>query len=299
MPDRTRNPRPHAAQGVAVRRGFAVRPGFTLTELLVVIGLIVLILALALPAFNFITGTKSVDGAINVVSAFISRARVEALATQKITGVFFYTDPVTQRRALAMVQEDATQLLPGDAQYVEVYLDLMDREPTLLPVGIDVQVVNDATSAASGKGDRYLGFNNTKAVPANGTVAVSYGGAILFDSSGRLISPRWGLRTLRISGTTRNLTSMGRLMYPQATLQNPPGINNIAPANDPPVRGGLGFVLFDNELFNNAGYSVIDPQIRASGSAYTTAEEAEEAWLDENATPLLINRYNGTLVRGQ
>ena len=26
---------------------------------------------------------------------------------------------------------------------------------------------------------------------------------------------------------------------------------------------------------------------------------AEETWLDQNSTPLLINRYNGTIVRGQ
>jgi hypothetical protein len=36
-----------------------------------------------------------------------------------------------------------------------------------------------------------------------------------------------------------------------------------------------------------------------SGGAYAPAERNEEAWLDNNSTPLMINRYNGTLVRGE
>ncbi|MDW8261313.1 MAG: prepilin-type N-terminal cleavage/methylation domain-containing protein, partial [Phycisphaerales bacterium] len=79
--------------------------GFSLTELLIVIALIVLVMALALPAFNFITGTRSVEGAINTVNAVLGQARLEALASQKLTGLWFYIDPVSQRRAMALVQE--------------------------------------------------------------------------------------------------------------------------------------------------------------------------------------------------
>lgn len=67
------------------------------------------------------------------------------------------------------------------------------------------------------------------------------------------------------------------------------------------LRSALGFVLVEQERFNNAGGSLIDSQIdSATAGVYANGPESrEEAWLDENATPLLINRYNGTLVKGQ
>ena len=50
------------------------RAAFTMTEILIVIALIVLIMGLAVPAFNLITGTRSVDAAENVVTAMLGRA---------------------------------------------------------------------------------------------------------------------------------------------------------------------------------------------------------------------------------
>src|SRR5262245_47771689 len=66
------------------------RSAFSLTEILIVIALIVLLLALALPAFNFITGGRSIDGAMNGMSAFLARARTEAVGVQEMRGVMFY-----------------------------------------------------------------------------------------------------------------------------------------------------------------------------------------------------------------
>ena len=40
-----------------------------------------------------------------------------------------------------------------------------------------------------------------------------------------------------------------------------------------------------------------DPQF--AGGGYDDDEAREERWLDQNATPVLINRYNGTLIRGE
>src|SRR3954471_20065455 len=79
------------------------RSAFSLTELLIVITLIVIVLALALPAFNFITGSKSTDAAQNQVSAMLGRARNEAIGVQELRGVFFYLDPATDKYTIALV----------------------------------------------------------------------------------------------------------------------------------------------------------------------------------------------------
>jgi hypothetical protein len=77
-----------------------------------------------------------------------------------------------------------------------------------------------------------------------------------------------------------------------------------APFADPgptPPSGGvpmsaLGFVLFDEATFKNNG-SIDDSQF--TGVGYAAGEQGEESWIDENSTPILVNRYNGTLIRAE
>src|SRR5436305_737622 len=71
------------------------RSAFTLTEILIVLGIIVLMLAIAVPALNIIRGNRSVDSAVNQVSALLGRARSEAIGLQITTGVMFFRDPRT------------------------------------------------------------------------------------------------------------------------------------------------------------------------------------------------------------
>ena len=66
------------------------------------------------------------------------------------------------------------------------------------------------------------------------------------------------------------------------------------------LRSQFGLVLFDSEAFKNAGGTDIDPQLTSNGGYVGTPEQlTEEPWLDKNGVPLMINRYNGTLSRGQ
>ena len=83
--------------------------GFTLIELLVVMGIIVLIAAASVPAFRFITGSRSVDGAQNTVNAMVGRARTQAIVTGQNAGVFFFLDPRDDRTKMALVQQTSSQ----------------------------------------------------------------------------------------------------------------------------------------------------------------------------------------------
>src|SRR5882672_1448171 len=117
-----------------------LRQGFTLTEILIVVGLIVLMLAMALPAFNFITGGRSVDAAQNNVAAFLARARTEAIGLQETRGVMFFIDPKTpQRVSVAFVHE--TPAKTSDNPNIDVFLDLTpDSDFLQLPKGVGVQL---------------------------------------------------------------------------------------------------------------------------------------------------------------
>jgi prepilin-type N-terminal cleavage/methylation domain-containing protein len=108
-------------------RALRARPaGFTLIELLVVMTLLVLLLAMALPAFRYITGSRSVENARNIASAMLARTRVTALNTGRYVGVLFYVDPITQRSTMTTVAWKDPFLTQEDIDPLERYKSWQD-----------------------------------------------------------------------------------------------------------------------------------------------------------------------------
>jgi prepilin-type N-terminal cleavage/methylation domain-containing protein len=286
-----------------------VRPAFTLTEILIVIALIVLMLALAVPAFNIIRGSRSTDSAQNQIAAMIGHARADAIGLQKIHGVMFFIDPATNRVNAAEVTE-ADYPDPATNPSRDVYLDLVpDTDFLPLPQGVLAFTLGNGTAGAS---DRYVGYNTATPV---GTTSLQYGGVILFDAFGQLTSRTYGFRT-EVPGATagsRVATPMQFLITNNyANHSNPasetglgtgmqfvdPGqaTSSYAPPLTPPTSA-LGFVLCDEQSFKTAG-SLGDPLFTGASYGGSSGPEAgEESWLDNNSSQLIINRYNGTLTR--
>jgi prepilin-type N-terminal cleavage/methylation domain-containing protein len=284
-------------------RPIQFRPrAFTLTEMLIVMGIIVVVALVAVPSFRALTGGRSIEGAENQISAAMARARTEALGLQEVRGILFFRDPDTQRIGMALVR--ARNATPP---YI---LDLTpDHDRLLLPAGVGVQMI-----ATAPLNDRYLGYvNYDKSKPPP---KVSYGGAVLFDGQGRVIADtyRMGIRVDPDGAGPQPYvaTDMGRFLYDNVSLANstnPPDAN-LPTDTDPAWTGSVGMVLYDEEAFTSAnnkadGHST-DFDSDFAGQPYTAVngtyapeEAAEEQWLDQNATPVLVNRYNGTLVRSQ
>jgi prepilin-type N-terminal cleavage/methylation domain-containing protein len=284
--------------------------GFTLTELLIVIGIIVLVSLLAIPAFRAMTGSRSVESAQNQISAVLARARTEALGLQERRGILFYRDLETQQVGMRMVY--ATNMAEP------FQLDLVpDRDPVLMPAGVGIQFVDNYLGGPASNqrtNDGYIGFNK-RVVPggmADETV-VPHGGVILFDGRGQLVSAiyRFRIRYPDPDGAGPlgpRASELGKFLYNDPAL-TPGGMPLLVLPDVVPGwnETKIGFVLFDAEDFESVqgqnrtgGNTDLDTDVSGTANAaFATEERDEEAWLDENATPVLVNRYNGTLLRAE
>lgn len=245
--------------------------------------IIVLAVTLAVPAIRALTGTGSTQAAQNTVSAFLARARTEAIGLQTVQGVLFFIDPATDRVNCAQVMVSPTQ--PGDPLGV-TYLTLApDHDFLPLPVGTRVQTMKDSGTPAldAFPNARYLGFN-----PYNAST-VNLGGVILFDGQGRLTSPRYGFRFVdHLPGLPMpQVTSLGQMAFQNTASAT--ATRNWPVAAIQFLRGQIAFTLYDEESGRNGG------AVDLNGGN----EANRAAWLDVNASPIFINRYNGTLVRAE
>jgi prepilin-type N-terminal cleavage/methylation domain-containing protein len=305
-----------------------IREAFTLPELLIVMGIIVLMIAIAVPVVRSLMGSSSISMARNTLSSLLARAREEAIGMQQVRGVMFMVDKTTNRLIGIMVQEAVVQ---DPNQPTIIMLDsIPNRDSVPLPSGVRMQTVFNGVSAANsaaGTDDHYLGFN-----PPYGQPQLFLGGAILFDGNGKLISRPYGFQLSQpftTGYTASNLCTFLGVDYSgvqtYADLQNPmtgsyafvPGFTGIISGNSrtPPatlVCSQVALILFDYDAFKAMGFTDQDADL-SSAQTYTApwpinttsdgdgvhSEKDEETWLDNNSTPLMINRYDGTLIRAE
>ncbi len=300
------------------------RRAFTLTEILVVIVIIVLMLGMAMPVFRFITGGRSEEGAANHIAAMLGRARSEAIGLQKITGVAFILDPATLEEKMAEVefapcpawsstqaysQGNYVSNIVGALTYYYIALtnntnapppntqvdnanwqfvggpplDLRaDTEPEQLPIGIAVQTITNAT------------LSNTNVRQTDAYLSL---GVILFDANGRIVKQQYGIADPQFGHLAKAVGLTHR--YPVAGV----GVNTTFG-----VESQFGLVILQKDPFTSQNFTIDDPMYTTASSqqqaAYAStsngpSEAQEEQWIDNNSTPLLLNRYNGTLIKGE
>ncbi len=221
-----------------------------MTEILVVIGLIVLMLGLAVPAFNLIRGGRSIDSAQNQVAAMIGKARSDAIGLQQIHGVMFFLDPASDRVNVAEVYATDYPAANGDR---DVYLDLApDTDFLPLPHGVLAFVLCNGTVNAAGTrtSDGYLGYNTIFGTFNN--IGVSPGGAatggvILFNGEGQLISRSYGYTTVLNTVNTAMQTQIIGLAGANGFVDAGPGGATTT------IMSAMGFALCDYQAFKSNG----------------------------------------------
>lgn len=284
--------------------------GFTLTELLIVMAIIVLALLMAVPAIRALTGSKSEAAAQNTISAFLARARTDAIGLQHVQGVLFYIDRANDRVTCVEVQETAPDLFPASPDVAAIstgssllpvtYLDVApDHDTMTLPPGVRLQTLKEALAAfsrsstapfASPIDEQFLGYDSVY-FPTAGPNSPLIGGVILFDGEGRTTVRCYGFKVRNF--VTNQLTGLGQLLFPPAS--------SVMPNADWPhkatritqvVRSQIGFVLFDRETFIQQFSTQADQDGQPN-------EQEKENWIASNATPIFVNRYTGTLTRAE
>lgn len=303
------------------------RGGFTLMELIVVISLMVILIAMAVPTFRLLSGNRSTENAGNVIGAMLARARADAVGLQEVRGVVVYKDRTTGRMASAFVLEKKTPFdafvdgSPGTpvdyvlGQYVtqaanhfvcvqthtdnSTSIDTSDLDywrplnvnqynaatsnggPYTAPTGMILDAVPDRDRQYLSKGIGVRGAGDNLNVNSVGNYRYYSPMVVLFDGTGALVSRPYYVLTDGLLGVD---------IDPNIVPNRQAGTPTPTPLGLTPVvsyaESQIGFVMFDEETFLNAtaGFSGSPAQV--------------DNWLDENATPVLVNRYNGTLIKG-
>ena len=281
----------------------ACSDGFTLVEMLVVMGIIILAVAMAVPAIRALTGTNSEQAAQNTIGAYIASVRTDAIRIQQPRGVVFMLDKATDRITLAELMQSPP--LTTDRLGGVMLLDLAtDRDPLPLPAGVRVWAILDpyfpppmiypnpigkVTQAAPFGNYRYLGFNNTYTTSMPTPDRATIGGVIMFDGQGQLMVTRYGFRFSISTVGTALLTALYTSPPSSPTAFWPV----LSPSADPYLRTQVGFVLFNKDAFQNQ-------QTGANRDSNTAGLETTlDPWLDVNTTPILVTRFNGTLTRAE
>jgi prepilin-type N-terminal cleavage/methylation domain-containing protein len=266
------------------------RSAFTLIELIVVISIIVILSAIAVPAIKNLTKSNDTSQAANLVRTMIAQARTIAISQHRVAGVVFFEEtaanslPVNAgQTAMQLFVEDYNQrrMLPGDGTDTVEYrvtpptrifpadnqclvVVSFSSERQYLPSGIKLATLSD--DAAN------VGNINTA---ENTTANANTCRAILFDANGQLIT-RGGLVTpdpgTGTPGTYPKAYGDWRFLKPADAT-----VANYLKATSSP-----GFFLYNKADF--------DAQSFANDSA-------RALWLKQHADVVIVNAYTGTVIR--
>jgi hypothetical protein len=226
----------------------------------------------------------------------LGRARSNAISLQKPHGIMFITDMQGNPGDPAQFRTYVVEVIEGDYPAAggnrDTYLELTDTEFIPLPPGVGVQTLNETMTGVT---DRYLGFNSALSNGNTGTYL--YGGVILFNGRGQVVNRTYGFVTSIGGGAAAKSSRMNDLVLKMPLnangFENPGGSGSAATNPLTAPSTAVGFVLFDRPQFLANGNDRDEHVDKGNADS-----SGEEAWIDSNGIPLMVNRYNGSLVRG-
>jgi prepilin-type N-terminal cleavage/methylation domain-containing protein len=243
-----------------------MRRAFTLIELIVVISIIVILSAIAIPATKMLMKSNGTAQGANLVRTMIGQARTMALSQHRAAGVVFFEEtpahsmPVNSNAtAMQIFVEAYNQQDPAFPPVTDgsiYFVEGSARE--YLPSGIKVATLNDAQLNAA---MFTAGENSASPVTR----------VIIFDANGQL-ALRGGLRTTPTSG-------------PAGSDPQREGDWNFLNAGVPTVTAPFsspGFILYSKSEYDSQ----------------TFADDAKRSeWLRNNSNVVIVNGYTGGIIQ--
>lgn len=199
-----------------------LRRAFTLTELLVVLGIIILIAIAAVPSFNYITGSRSIEAAQNAVAAALSRARQSAIYQGQPIGLAIWKDTTTGLYTLGLVQFDTT---PSGTTNIDLS---PDQDLTTLQPGVGAQglVGEGGVTATYSAIDADLSAAGNQPTPA----------VIFFNANGQLVSLNYTIATMSNGSAT-----IANQLYTHSGLTE---------TSTPTPQSQIALILYDRRTYD-------------------------------------------------
>jgi len=317
---------PRRSSVAAGYRRLCSTPAFTIVELIVVMSVIVLILAIAIPGLNAIAAESRFSAAVQITNGALTHAYTAALADLNMTAVRFVpgkwdNDPSTSESGTTGRQHIVTYSFtpttaadPGDPNKV-AFGEYFQRRPgtpsVILPEDVWVaplealetgprQNPRDPAGPLLGNFGRdfvltgRLDKNKHSDFYVNAQQNSGPDGFYSADDFLIIFDPRLGMRSViapPAASGTRPTPSLKAFMYDQAKDVNVP-------------PGGIEADQYAEVYFHRYNFTGVTlyqrkPFLDASPN-YTGATPAErrQNWLRENSRPFLIHRFGGGLVTG-
>ncbi len=122
-----------------IAAGCRGRGGFTLVELLVVMGVILVLVVMTLPAFRAIQKSGRLAGAINAVTNTLSTARAQAVREGRDVAVMFRFDTRRQVCSMEVLRMEGVVYDAGNGMTAaSVFVPILGQAPIDLPRGAGV-----------------------------------------------------------------------------------------------------------------------------------------------------------------
>jgi hypothetical protein len=220
---------------------------------------------------------------------------------QERRGIFFFEDQATKKTGMLLVKIDeppAAGFPPPPGFVPNAYvleLDERDEEIQFLPTGVGAAFI--------------LGANPTSATAANANATqTTYRpyGLVVFDGVGRIATlgnytteggdtSRYPadntLSPPKAAGMTNLKYYYGVNIYPNGSDTNGKHIGEAVSGSVPQEYSHAALLLFDKHV-----YAEIQPDPSLD---WRKLSPQQSQWLDQNGTALVVNRYNGTIIRGE
>ena len=292
------------------------RSALTLMEIMVVIGIIVLVMALAVPALS-VWESRKVQEAINLTSNLLKRAQAKAASEHSPLGLFFYIEPETGSQYIWPI-EPAVQNDPADPASPRLTADrfiLRDVEPFKLPKPMRVvpaSVLEEVLPVHLLWTEEQLADENLRdppddsvfpQTPNNNAITGEDGTqyhrnffVILFDRRGRLTTTR---RAFIVDRSVGN--------YPDSSVpiedcgasgESYPGfLTRLIVSDDPTLTRGLRYVVVDDDCAP-IRFQTVEALLIYNQEEFDNQTDPRQ-YLRVSSQPLYIDSTTGRIIKGR